>query len=80
MLQLAAQRPRPEPSHEGAWLHESGTYVKFTQAGAELFARKLRERCAYEDCELPDEQCHDLGTLRVLRLYILRNATPPVRR
>jgi hypothetical protein len=20
------------------WLHESGTYVKFTQAGAELFA------------------------------------------
>jgi hypothetical protein len=24
--------------HGWLWLHESGTYVKFTQAGAELFA------------------------------------------
>jgi hypothetical protein len=30
-LKLAIER-------DGPWLHESGTYVKFTQAGAELFA------------------------------------------
>jgi hypothetical protein len=30
-LKLAIERDWP-------WLHESGTYVKFTQAGAELFA------------------------------------------
>jgi hypothetical protein len=31
---------RPEMAIERGWLamHESGTYVKFTQAGAELFA------------------------------------------
>jgi hypothetical protein len=27
-----------QPSRGWLWLHESGTYVKFTQAGADLFA------------------------------------------
>jgi hypothetical protein len=27
-----------QPSRGCLWLHESGTYVKFTQAGADLFA------------------------------------------
>jgi hypothetical protein len=28
----------PAPQSARLWRHESGTYVKFTQAGAELFA------------------------------------------
>jgi hypothetical protein len=27
------------------WLHESGTYVKFTQAGSELFAWRSLDPC-----------------------------------
>ena len=30
------------------WLHQSGTYVKLTQAGADFFARLIASRC--EDC------------------------------
>jgi hypothetical protein len=34
----AARRISTAPASSGLALHESGTYVKFTPAGAELFA------------------------------------------